>query len=161
MDTLEYPYRANTRTILVAMAFFGVCAAVMAHAAVTNDRGLIINGVISLGVDGGTRFYWGVAATAALFVAAGALGLRAGRSNPMVVRLTPTHFSAPKHAFVKEPTSIPLSNVNDIAVTTIHKQRLLTVYHPNGTLSVAQSMLPSSAAFEELHALLAARVRRR
>ena len=65
---LEYPYKARPGPMLVAMAFFGACAAEMAHAAVTNDRGLILDGIFSFSVRGATVFYWCVAAVSMVIV---------------------------------------------------------------------------------------------
>lgn len=157
-DTLEYPYRPSTKMMLLAILFFGACAAMMARAAITNDRGLIIDGIITLSEHGAVVFYWCVAAVSALFVAAGAWGLVAGRGQPKFVRLTPAELSAPRNGFAKEPTVIRLSDIQGVSVQTIQRQRLITIRHPGGSLSIAQSMLPGAAAFDELIGALQARL---
>ena len=157
-DTLEYPYRPNPKTMLLAILFFGACAAVMARTAITNDRGLILNSIITMSEQGATTFYWCVAGAAALFVAAGAWGLLAGRNAPRFVRLTPAELSAPKNGFAKEPTVIPLRQIQGMNVQTIQRQRMVTIHHTGGSLTIAQSMLPGAAAFDELCGALAARL---
>jgi len=159
-DTLEYPYRPSPRTMLFAIVFFGAAAAVMARAAATNERELILEGILHLSVAGATKFYAGVSFTALLFVVAGALGLASGRRTPRFVRLTPTEISAPKSAFAKQPTVVPLSQVREIEVQVIQKQRMLNIYHAQGSLTVIQSMLPSPVAFDELHDALLANLER-
>ncbi|HET7463419.1 MAG TPA: hypothetical protein VFJ82_19360 [Longimicrobium sp.] len=157
-DTLEFPYRPNPKSMLLAILFFGACAAMMARAALTNDRGLILNGVITFSEHGATVFYGSVAGVAALFVAAGAWGLLAGRGTPRFVRLTPAELSAPRNGFTREPTVIRLRDIQGVSVQAIQRQRLLTIQHPGGKLSIAQSMLPGAAAFDELCAALGARL---
>jgi uncharacterized membrane protein YdbT with pleckstrin-like domain len=153
-EILEYPYRPNPRTMFVGIAFFGVAAAVLANTAATNDRGLILDGIITLGVEGATRFYGSLAFAAVLFAVAAALGLKAGRSNPRFVRLTATEISAPKNVFSRQPTVVPLDRIQGIDVQEIKKQRMLNIYHAQGSLTVVQSMLPGPAAFDELHGTL-------
>lgn len=157
-DTLEFPYRPNAKTMLLAILFFGACAAVMAREAVTNDRGLILNGIITFSEHGATIFYGCVAGAAALFVVAGAWGLLAGRNTRRFVRLTPGELWAPRNGFAKEPTVIRLRDIQGVRVQTIQRQRLITIQHPGGSLSIAQSMLPGAAAFDQLCAALSARL---
>lgn len=157
---LEIPYKAKAGVMVACMAFFGVCAAMMTHAAVNNDRGLILNGIITFGTDGAAVFYWCVAGVSVLFVLAGLHGFVSGITNPGSIRLTATELSAPQSGFVRRATTIPLREIVDIGVQTIQRQRFLTVHHRAGKLNVAQSMLPDSEAFEKLHAALVAGVNR-
>jgi hypothetical protein len=80
--------------------------------------------------------------------------------NPGSIRLTTTELCAPKNGFSRKSTTIPLREIVDVGVQTIQKQRFLTVHHRTGKLNVAQSMLPSSEAFEKLHAGLVAGLNR-
>jgi hypothetical protein len=159
-QALEYPYQARAGIMLACIAFFGACAAVMVHAAVTNDRGLIVNGLFEFGMAGATVFYWCVAGVSAIFVLMGVLGLVSGMKNPGSIRLTATELSAPKNGFSRKATRIPLLEIVDVGVQEIQKQRFLTVHHRSGKLNVAQSLLPNSEAFEKLHAALVAGVNR-
>jgi hypothetical protein len=157
---LEYPYKAKAGLMLACIAFFGACAATMAHAALTNDRGLILNGILEFGPQGAAVCYWCVAGTSLLFVLMGVLGLISGFRNPGSIRLTATELSAPKNGFTRKVTRIPLREIVDVGVQEIQKQRFLTVLHRAGKLSVAQTMLPNSEAFEKLHEALVAGVNR-
>jgi hypothetical protein len=157
---LEYPYKAKAGIMLACIAFFGACAATMAHAALTNDRGLILNGILEFGTQGATVFYWCVVGVSAVFVLMGTLGLISGFKNPGSIRLTATELSAPKNGFTRKATRIPLREIVDVGVQEIQKQRFLTVHHRSGKLSVAQSLLPNSEAFEKLHAGIVAGVNR-
>ena len=48
METLRYHYRPKTWVMAPAGSFFAVCAAVLGYMVRDNDRGLLINGLISL-----------------------------------------------------------------------------------------------------------------
>jgi hypothetical protein len=157
---LEYPYKANVWMMLAGIAFFGACTAMMVYAALTNDRGLILNGIITFSMDGATVFYWCVAAVCVLFVLFATFALVSGVANPMSIQLTPTELSAPRNGFSRKRTAIPLNDIVDVGVLTVQRQRFMNVYHRAGKLSVAQSMLPNPEAFEKLHAALVASVRR-
>jgi hypothetical protein len=152
--TLEYPYRPNARTMGLAIVFFAAAGAVLANTAATNQRELILNGFLHLSVAGATRFYAGLAIAAGLFVVAGVAGLVSGRRTPRFVRLTPTELTAPRSVFAKQPTVIPLANIQGVDVQAIKRQRMLHVYHTQGSLTVMQSMLPIPADFDALHAAL-------
>ena len=47
-DLIEYPYKAQTGTLIFALFFFGMLGALLSHAAMTNTRALIIDVVIRL-----------------------------------------------------------------------------------------------------------------
>lgn len=64
----EYEDNASWGRILVGVTFFGACAAALAIAAVTNDRGLVING-IALSKNSAILLYWGLCALSHGFVA--------------------------------------------------------------------------------------------
>jgi hypothetical protein len=159
--TLEYPYKANAWMMLACIAFFGGIAVMMGHEASTNDRGLILNGILELSVEGASRFYWGVAVVSMLFVPVAVFGLVSRFVNPMSVLLTSTELSAPKNGFTRKRTAIPLQDIVEIGVQTVQKQRFMNIYHRTGKLSVAQSMLPNAEAFETLYAALVAKVGRK
>ena len=158
---LEFPYKANAWMMLAGIAFFAACAATMAYAALTNDRGLILNGIITFTPDGATRFYGAVAIVSVLFVLVALTALVASFTNPMFVLLTSHELCAPKHGFTRKVTKIPLQDIMEIGVQTIQRQRFMNVYHRGGKLSLAQSMLPNAEAFEQLYAALRATVRQR
>lgn len=157
-DVLEYPYKPNPRAMLLAIAFFGACAAAGAYAAETNDRGLIINGLVELSPGGASVFWWVLSALSLAFVAGGSFGLYRGRTAAVPVRLTATELSAPKNGFVRRATTIPLREIQDVSVGAYGEQRWLVFSSPVANLNIMESMLPDRASFEALYAALAARV---
>ena len=159
MQTLQYPYKPRPWFVLLGAAFFGAIAWFMSKEALTNDRGLILNGLIELSVRGATIFYWSMAAIGATFVAVAIPLFILGLVGKSVLTLTATDLAAPHSVFSRRSTVIRLSDIKQIVVQTVQKQRFLKVYHSSGDLSIAQSMLPSRSAFDDIHAALVARSR--
>jgi hypothetical protein len=154
-EKLEYAYKARPALMLGVIAFFGACAAFMIHAALTNDRGLIIKNLfLKFSPEGATIFYWCVATVSVIFVLLAIAAVISGLANPTSVCLTSTELHAPKNGFSKKRLSIPLHSVQSVQIQTVQKQRFMTIYHSAGKLSIAQSLMPSAAAFDELHQTL-------
>jgi hypothetical protein len=153
---LEYPYRAKPLMMIAGILLFGSCAAGMGLEALTNERGLTWNGIVHLGVDGATGFYWSVAAVSAIFVVGAFVALVSSLAHPMAVTLTSREISAPRNGFSRRRITIPLPDIVDVRLQKVQRQRFLNIYHRNGRLSIVQSMLPDAAAFEKLHAALLA-----
>jgi hypothetical protein len=157
--TLEYPYHAKPWVMIAGVLFFGACSVGMGYAAVTNDRELILNGIITFSVTGATLFYWCIAAVAVLFVVAALYAVITGLNRLMMVRLTTAELSSPKSGFSKTPTLIPLQDIQEINLQSVQGQRFIRIISRLGKLDIAQSMLPDAASFEELYRELVSRAR--
>ena len=157
MQTIEHPYKPRRGPALLALLFFAACGAFAAHEAIGNDRGLILNGVIRLEVEGATRFYWTIAALSAVFVLIAIAMLAAGLTGTASLRLSATELSAPRSAFSRSSTVVRRADIAGVDVMTVNKQRFLHVHHPGGTLTILQSCLPSDVAFDEVCSALRAR----
>ena len=154
MKSLDYPYKPNAWRMALAVLFFGACAVFMAHEAMTNDRGLILNGIIRFSTQGATVFYWCLAAVGGLFVCIGIPAFFVGIFSSHRLILSGSSISAPKYGFSREPTVVPLSSITGLGVQVVHRQRMLSIHHKAGKLTIMQSWLPSESAFNELLAAL-------
>jgi hypothetical protein len=157
MEILSYPYRPRPGIMLLGCVFFGAIALLMSRQAMTNDRGLIINGLIRLEPGGATNFYWGLAALSAAFVAVALPAFFVGLLSSHRVVLTSTDISAPKYGFSRKPTVVNLSDIRGQSMQIVQGHRLLNIYHVNGKLTITESFLPNKAAFEELCTAIAQR----
>jgi hypothetical protein len=150
MQIIDYPYKPRPRTMLLVILFFGTVAGVMGNAALGNDRGLIINGIIKLETHGATIFYWWVAGLGAAFVLLGLVMLVVGLTSTARLRLTPTELSAPSRGFGRTSTTVPLADIQGLRVHAVNNQHFLDITHRNGSLTILRSCLPSTAAFDEV-----------
>jgi hypothetical protein len=150
-EIIEYPYKAKPWKILFGIL---VCAAIsvgMGHIAAMNDRGLIINRIFTLSVEGATIFYWCLAVVLGLLTLGGVLAVISGLNNSMTVRLSDDEISAPKNGFSQKSDIVSLSDIKEIKIQDIYKQRIILIIHRAGKLGIAESMLPDSKAFKKLY----------
>jgi hypothetical protein len=153
---LKYPYKPRKTALVLGALIFAPCTALFVHNGMTNDRGLIIDGIIHLGVNGATIFYWVFAALSAGFVAVAVLSLLASLGKSLSIELTDQFLYAPRGIFAHEPLSIPLHEITEMKVQTVQSQRFLTIKYLGGKISIGQTMLPKNSDFDALCAALAA-----
>ena len=158
MDTLSYPYKPKPLTMLLSAAFFVVCGLVLANSALTNDRGLTLNGVIRMGEVGATVFYWALTVFSFAFVGFALYALLKGSRADKQVILTPTSVSAPQSNISSRVIELAYSDIYELDIQKISGQQLLNLHYPGGKLSIPRSMLPNKKAFEELTDTLAQRL---
>ena len=144
------PYKPKILVMLLASLFFAACSAGMAYAAVTNDRGLIINGIITLSESGATVFFWVIAAVSAVFVLGGTWGIIVGLTSDRRLTITENGLRAPKSGYSRQYVTIKFPAIVKVSMQAVNKQQFMTLHHSTGKLSIAQSMLPDKEAFEEV-----------
>lgn len=145
----------------MAVVSIGFCAAgwFFADKALTNDRGLVINGLIHLKADGANVFYWLLALASACFVAIGVLAFIAGLSGSQRLTITDSELSVPKWLFSRAPSVAKLSDVVTLEIRMVQKHRFLNVYLREGKITISESLLPNRSSFDQVHAVLAQKVR--
>jgi hypothetical protein len=159
METLSYRYKPKHWSMLLAFLFFGAIAFSMGHEAKTNDRGLILNGVIYFSPHGATIFYWCVAVGSAAFVALGIPGFVVGVFSSHHLTLTATDISVRKYGFSPRLTVVLLADITSLNVQKVQGHRFLNIHHGKGKLAVSESFLPDAVSFEQVCSALASRRR--
>jgi hypothetical protein len=122
-----YEYKLRPMGTLLAMLFFGACAGFMFYLAVTNDRGLIINGLITLDPKGADVFYAVTGIVSALFVVLGLVSLIAAifsKKEASIITLEDDYVLLPQRGRLekipyKEIQSIKITEVNSVKVADI------------------------------------------
>jgi hypothetical protein len=157
----SYSYRPRIKPMLWCGVLFALSGAYLMHRASTNNRGLILNGLIELGVDGATRFYGAFAVfswcIAALALCATVIGLIRG---PRLL-LNEDSMVVPTGLLFVRYHAMRYADVRRIAEVTIRGQQLLTVAGVSGSVSLLKSQFSSGAEFEEVARQLRARCRLR
>ena len=151
MKILSYPYRPKPLSVVFAIALFGVATFVLRDAAQTNDRGLVINGLIRLGPGEATIFYWCMTALSAAFVVLIAAVVLRSRFFPQRVTLTANELAAPRSRLALTPTVLRLYDIQRVYIGVTRKKRSLKIVHPWGELAVLESWLPSPSDFDALY----------
>jgi hypothetical protein len=154
-EYIEYPYRPRPGVMLKACCFFGLGALLLAHEASTNDRGLILNGIIHFDLEGATTFYWWMTALCAVMALIGFMGILIGLFSNQYLQISDTELSAPKSILSLANTTIPLSSVVRLKLRSVRNQHFLEVYHDSGKLTITAGNLPDAAAFNSICGRLA------
>jgi len=157
MNEVRFPYKPKIVVFLLSILFSCVCMLVLGNIALTNDRGLILNQIIEFSVEGATIFYWCLTVASGLFVIFGILGLMSGLTTKKEIIITENEISAPKSGISKKIVSVKYSEITEMNIQSIQKQRFLHIFYQGGRLTIPQSMLPSKQAFEELVNLVSTR----
>ncbi|SDA27439.1 hypothetical protein [Sphingomonas sp. NFR15] len=162
METLRYPYRPKTWVMALAGLFFAVCAVVLGYTAHDNDRGLLIDGILSLDAGQASIIYWVLCALSIGFVAAGLFGVVTSLREPREVMVDRTGVTLPAGRWSSDTVTIPFASITDLRIQQVHSHKFLIIRHRAGKHSVMRSMMPSSADFEAfVEAVMAGRARSR
>lgn len=144
----EYEFNVRPGKIILAALFFAVCAAFFFREAITNYRGLIINGIIKLNVEQGTVFYYVLAGLSCLFVLGGIYGLASGIKDRRKLVIYSDGLGIPAQ---KETVRLYFRDIASAQVVDIYKTRSIEIKTAGGkTYSIPDVRLGSKAEFDEV-----------
>jgi hypothetical protein len=131
------------------LAVFGVFTALGSYAALSNDRGLTINGLISLGQTGATIFWWCIAGICGSFCLLAILlpAWWAFRGERVV--LSEDSIRVPTSLFKRDVTLIRFDDLVGVGETIISRQRMLNIAHRKGQYTIPANMV-SAEAYESI-----------
>jgi hypothetical protein len=154
----EYPYRPSWTVIVFVGGFFALCALVLGGRASDNRRGVIINGIIELGPDGATRFYYVLCAASVGFVVVSIVMAYHRLAFQQRLVFGTAAMTVPLSRWSRATKQIAYRDIQGMSITAVSGQTFLYVHHVGGKYTIVASMLPSQEAFEEVRALLAAKI---
>jgi len=155
----EYAYKPTWKLIVFCAVFFGLVAVSLSAKAYGNGRGVIINWVIKLSPSGATTFYWVLCACSVGFVAIAAFLACHRLIFHQRIAFGATALLVPASRWSSVEKQIDYRDIQALSHAQVSGQRFLYVTHSGGQYAITASMLPSKTAFEEVCALLAAKVR--
>ncbi len=145
---LKYPYKAKWWIILLNLVMFGPAAGLFFKNAMTNDRGLILNGVIEFDVLGASIFYWCLFFCALAFVAIALLLLYQRLTTNEVLEIGESSILIPRHMFKKGIDRVLIENIENVESTTAGGQHFITLHTPTKKYVIKAAMLPRSKDFD-------------
>ena len=158
MAEKKYNYNARWSVVFAVAAFFGVGAAVLAHKAATNDRGVIIEYFIRLGREAATTFYWCLTGCSVLFVlAAIAIAIRRIVS-PRTLVVDATGLWLPHGTLQMKQARVEFSEVLSLSELKVRGQVSLRLKTYHKTYSIAEALLPSRRDYEDVKSTIASSV---
>jgi hypothetical protein len=154
----EYTYKPRWTLIVFCAVFFALVAVILGAKAHGNDRGVILNRVIKLSPSWATTFYWVLCACSIGFVAIATFLAYHRLIYRQRIAFGPTALLVPASRWSSAEQQIGYRNIHALSRVRVSGQRFLYVTHSGGQYAITALMLPSKAAFEEVCALLAAKV---
>lgn len=153
----EYEYKPKWWIILLCGAMFGFATVFFAQEALSNDRGLTINGIIELSENGATIFYWVFSFFSLCFVLA-AIAIAVHRLKfQQRIAFTGEEIIVPASRWSAAEKSIKYADIASLSVFKFNGQKSLNIIHSDGKSSISSSMLPRKS-FQEVVDLLSAKV---
>ena len=159
MDDIEqeYVYKPRWKPILFGTLFFGGGAVFFGIKASGNDRGVNFHG-IEMDPDSATALFWTLCFIDLSFVALAGLIAYHRLTRYQRLAFYPTAMIVPLSRWSFEEREIAYRDINSLTSVQINGQKFLDIHHLNGKLTITGSMLPSNTAFDEVCALLSAKV---
>jgi hypothetical protein len=103
--------------------------------------------------------YWAVCALSLLMLAKTALLIVARLLHQHRVAFTKTCLLVPRSSWSSDEVAIPYEAITGLSTSGIRNTRRLYVTHTGGKYRIAELLLPTKVAFEDVYELLAARAR--
>lgn len=146
---VRYRYVPRLRPLLLATLFFGACLAFYVWRAWSNDRGLIINGLVELEAGGATIFFAVLALASAGFVAIGLWAMLIRVRGPSYLVLDETALSIPSRVG-RKPKLVAYSSMREIRLLTAQGQTMLQITTDSGKATLGGIMLASDEQLREV-----------
>jgi len=153
----SFSYRPNPVVFALSTIGFGACLAVFIWKATTNDRGLILNGIIEFSEMGATTFYWVLAFVSFLFVAILLVSLLIGLfGKPKELKFTENYVIVPGGAiFNRQEKHVLYSDISNASEMDASGTMTVTLLTKSGKkVSFNNRMFKSKAEFEVARALV-------
>jgi hypothetical protein len=146
----QYHYRTKWTVIVLSGLFFGACTLILGAKAISNDRGLIINGIIELSPGEARIFYWVLAALSiGLLLVAGFLAILRLTLHQRI-RLTATSITIPRSRWSSQELVVPFAEIVELSLSDVSGQRFLKIEFNGGKFTLNASMLPSKGDFDDI-----------
>ena len=138
-EVIEYRYKPSTAWLVMGILFFGGGSIWLAQRALSNDRGLILNGALHLGIQGATIFYGILAMGSGGLAALAVLGLISSMMTKKVIRMTATEIHIPQGLFKKRIREVPFSEIAHVKKYQQYGQRFLELVHGQKTVIITSA----------------------
>jgi len=141
----------------MAILFFAACAALFVYLAATNDRGLVINGIIHLDIDSARIFYVVLAALSFGMVAMGAFSMIRLGSGTLHVDIDDDSITLPGKPTRPRPHRFMFAEIQRAWISRVSSQVFLTIQDAHAKSWLVKSHL-ADGEFDEIVALVASHV---
>lgn len=158
MNEVRIPYKANKLILIFLILVSCGFAVFLGYTALNNNSGLIIMDLITLGVEGSTRFFWAASLFFGFLAMTSLLTFLKNIKAEREIVITDSSITSPKSGLSNQDITVNYADIRNISVQNIAGTKMLQIDHPAGKLSIPNSMVPSKRAFEELIAAVESRL---
>ncbi len=137
-----FAYRITARMFFMATTISSLVSLGCVYMAQTNDRGLIIEGIIRLSPYGATIFYWCGAAVAFSIVPILLAQLPLLFMNREIV-LGDSAITVPRPWFPNRPYQIQLRDITSVKVSSYKQYIFIKIRHAGGSHTINSNYLPN------------------
>lgn len=152
-NEITFKYQSKWKSLLLVILFFALCAIALFHEASTNNRGLIIEEIITLSVQSATIFYYVLSVFAALGIIIGIVGIFSSQKIKFLV-FTETEIRIPPVGIQKNESVIPIKEIISLNETNINGQVMLFIKTKQKKAVIQRSMLENKAVYEQVKKLI-------
>jgi len=142
----------------LGIVFFGFASAVIYSHAATNDRGLIIDGLIRFETGQASLFLWCLFGASVMMTLGAVLAVVKGMTSAQTLVMDDKSIRLPKWGLGNSVVTIPYADIVAMDLLQVSRTRLLMIRYRRGKVSVGEGMLPDAAAFDRVCHALAERV---
>lgn len=153
----EYEYKPTWWIILLGGAMFGFATIFFSQKALSNDRGLIINGIIELSESSATVFYWVLAFFSLCFVLVTIAFIIHRIKFRQRIAFISSEIIVPASRWSSAEKSIEYKSISDLSIFKFNGQKTLNIIHSDGKSTISSGMLKRKT-FDEIVDFLSAKV---
>jgi hypothetical protein len=154
-----FQYNAKPLTMGLCVVVCALCAWFFTNEALHNDRGAIIEHMITLDTGQATVMYWCFVGVMVAVVVLAIFSLVRTFTNPKFVRLDADSIVVPYGFMQRLSARIPYSSIEGITETQVSRAKHLYLHTRNKKYPLIAALLPSKQIYEELKAFLATQIR--
>lgn len=147
----SYLYGARTEGLVAGTLFFGVGTIVSACIAATNDKGVVIEGIIKLGVNGATIFYWILTAMSAAIVSFVLYAAFRKSTNPRHLVVSHDCIKVPGPVWSDYNRTILVEDIQRVSVIQRRHSRTLRIHSSSAqSVDIQDILLPQNSDLDEI-----------
>jgi hypothetical protein len=147
-----YRYVPSWKTLTLAILFFSAIAVGLGYAASRNTGGLRVLRLFTISPAGATRFYVSCSAIGGVLTLTALFGVWRRLARPQTIVVDEEGLEVPRSFLAHDNVRVPFAQIKQASITQVSGDRFLKLELNDGTRhSITQSLLPSKAAFDEIH----------
>ncbi len=150
----QYDYKPKWTTVWLGGGFFGLCAALFVYLALTNERRLVIGGLVNLSPSGARVFWWALAVLSSAFVLAAALIAYIRLTTVQRIAVSADGMLFPAGRWTSRESHVPFASITAVKRLEVHGQTFLYIYANGLRYTVVRNMLPGKGDFDDIVAIL-------